>query len=133
MRLRLAAAMCWTLLILAMCWVPVGMLSIGGGGEHPKAFPNLDKVVHAGVFAVFGLLWLRAIPGNARFFVVLAAGLALAVVTEYGQSLPIIGRDGDVVDGVSDVVGVVLAYPLFLWFSRRARDARPVAAVATHG
>lgn len=133
MRLWLAAALFWTFLILVMCWIPMGFLFIGGGGEHPKAFRHLDKVVHAGVFVVFGLLWLRVIPGNARFFVVLAAGLTLAAATEYGQSLPIVGRDGDVVDGLSDMAGVVLAYPLFLLLSRRARDEKPVAAVVTSG
>lgn len=133
MRLWLAAALFWTLLIMAVCWVPIGMFPTGGGGEHPRAFPHLDKVVHAGIFAIFGLLWLRALPGKARFLVVAAAGLALAVVTEYGQSLPIVGRDGDVADGVCDVIGVVLAYPLFLLFFRRTRDERPLPSIATSG
>jgi VanZ family protein len=123
--------MCWTFLIMAICWLPIGMLTPGGGGEHPRAFPHLDKVVHAGVFTVFGVLWLLSIPGKSRFLVVLAAGAALAGATEYGQSLPIIGRDADVADGVADVVGVALAFPVFLVLLRRGCVERPVAAIAT--
>lgn len=129
MRLWLAAALFWTFLIMAVCWLPLPMFPMGTGGEHPRAFPHLDKVVHASIFAVFGLLWLGAIPGRHRFLVVMAAGMALAVITEFGQSLPIVGRDGDVSDGVCDVIGVFLAYPLALMLFRRVRDEQPVASV----
>lgn len=131
MRWWLAAALSWTLLILAVCWFPMEMFPSGIGEEHPEAFPHFDKVVHAGIFAVFGLLWLRALPGKARYLVVVAAGAALALVTEYGQSLPIIGRDGDVVDGLFDVLGVLSAYPLSMLLFRRQRDEEPVASIAT--
>ena len=131
MRLWLAAALFWTLIIMAVCWIPITVLQNGIGDEHPKAFPHFDKVVHAGIFAVFGLLWLRTVPGKARYLVVLAAGAVLAVITEYGQSLPIIGRDGDVADGVCDVLGVVLACPVFMLFFRRVRAERPEASMTS--
>lgn len=130
MRWWLAAAVFWTLLIMAVCWLPMPMFPMGTGGEHPKRFPHLDKVVHAGIFAVFGLLWLRVIPGKHRFLVVVAAGAALAAITEFGQNLPIIGRDGEVADGLFDVLGVFLAYPLAMLFFRRLRDEEPLSAVA---
>jgi VanZ family protein len=129
MRWWFAAAVFWTLLIMAVCWLPIPMFPTGIGGEHPKSFPHFDKVVHASIFAVFGLLWLRVIPGNRRFLVVMVAGAALAVITEYGQSLPIIGRDGDVADGLADVCGVFLAYPLSMLLFRRVREEPPVASM----
>jgi VanZ family protein len=127
MRMWLAAALFWTLVIMAVCWLPLPMFPIGTGGEHPKRFPHLDKVVHAGIFAVFGLLWLRVIPGKHRFLVVVAAGAALALITEYGQSLPIVGRDGELADGLADVLGVFLAYPLAALVFGRERSAKAVA------
>lgn len=126
------AAVFWTLLILAVCWLPLPMFPLGDGGEHPKRFPHLDKVFHAGIFAVFALLWLRASSARIRFVAVVLAGIALAAITEYGQSLPIVGRDGDVADGMSDVLGVLLACPLALHLSRRGGVEPPVAAAASN-
>lgn len=129
MRWWLTAAVFWTLLIMVVCWLPMPMFPIGTGGEHPKRFPHLDKAVHAGIFVVFGLLWLRVIPGPRRFLVVVAAGAALAAVTEFGQNLPIIGRDGELTDGLFDVLGVFLAYPLATFLFRRVRDEQPVVSI----
>jgi VanZ family protein len=133
MRSWLAAAVFWTLLIMALCWLPIPMLTWGGDvGEHTKRFPHLDKVIHVGIFAVFGVLWMRALSVDRRFLIVLAAGVALAVITEVGQNLPIVGRDGELADGVFDVLGVLLAYPLAL-FIFRAQPAEPPLATATGG
>ena len=82
MRWWLAAAVFWTLAIMAVCWLPLAMFTGGDGGEHPRLIPHFDKIVHAGIFAVFGILWLHVIPGKWRFPVVVLAGfLFLRVVT----------------------------------------------------
>jgi len=104
-----ALATIWTLLILALCWLPMPFFSMGGVGERAEHIPNIDKVIHAGIFAVFGLLWLRAIPGRKRYLIVLLAGLGLASITEIVQSLPLLDRQGDIVDGASDFAGVCVA------------------------
>jgi hypothetical protein len=130
MRWWLAAAVFWTLAIMAVCWLPLPMFPGGGGGEHPRLIPHFDKIVHASIFAVFGVLWLRVIPGKWRFPVVVLAGAALAAVTEAGQNLPIVGRDGEWADGLADIAGVLISYPLATFLSRRNAVEKPVV-VAT--
>jgi VanZ family protein len=130
MRWWLAAAVFWTLAIMAACWLPLPMFPGGSGGERASRIPHIDKVVHASIFAVFGVLWLRAISGRWRFLVVILAGAALAAVTELAQNLPIVGRDGELGDGLCDVVGVLISYPLAAFLFRRLEVEEPVA-VAT--
>jgi len=105
----IALATLWTLVILALCWLPMPMFSAGEVGSRAKRIPNIDKVIHAGIFAIFGLLWLRALPGRSRYVLVLLAGITLAAITEIVQSLPLLDRDGDIVDASSDFAGVCLA------------------------
>jgi uncharacterized membrane protein YccC len=71
-------------------------------------FPDLDKVVHWGLFCVFTLLWLRTSKSRHRYWAVALGGLALAVITEVGQNLPFIHRDGNVPDAIADFIGVLI-------------------------
>ena len=117
-RTWVALATIWTLMILALCWLPMPFFSMGGVGERAEGIPNIDKVIHAGIFAIFGLLWLQAISGKKRFGVVLLAGVALAACTEIVQSLPLLDREGDVVDAASDIAGVLAACAFVYVFLR---------------
>ena len=133
MRLRVLPAVLWTILILVMCWTPDVWIPVG---EGPESFVfkviHLDKIVHAGIFTVFSLLWLRALPnGKQRFLWVGLAGTALAAITEIVQNVPIIHREGEFVDSVADVVGLVLGFPLFLWVERMVRGWRTVRPATT--
>lgn len=103
-----ALATIWTLAILALCWLPMPMFTGSEVGQRAQRIANIDKFIHAGVFAVFGLLWLRAIP-RRRYVLILVAGLGLAAVTEIVQSLPLLNREGDVTDAAADFAGVCLA------------------------
>jgi hypothetical protein len=116
-RLRVSAAILWTALILILCWTPQTYLPV----EEAPGFLDLilpippDKLVHGGLFMVFTVLWLRASGGAFRFLPwILIGGIAMAVISELGQKLPIVNRDGEVVDAIADLVGLVLGYPIFL-------------------
>jgi hypothetical protein len=75
------------------------------------------------MFLVFAVLWLEATrgkPGRAAW--VAAAGIAFAVVTELGQTIPVLKRDGEIADGLADSAGVLVGLWLFTWIDRmRAR------------
>jgi len=119
MRIRLALAVVWTLVILVLCWTPADWLPVKETEGSVWDLPHKDKFVHAGMFFVFAVLWLAATrekPG--RFAWVAAAGIALAVVTELGQNLPFLRRDGEVADALADCVGVVVGLWLFPWIER---------------
>jgi hypothetical protein len=56
---RLAAAVIWTVLILVLCWLPAEIVHEVEGESPWLRIPNLDKVVHCGIFVVLSILWLR--------------------------------------------------------------------------
>lgn len=65
-----------------------------------------DKVQHMVAFAVLTLLGLAAYPRVGRL--ALAAGLAgFGALIEFAQALPIVSRDSDLMDWVTDVVAVL--------------------------
>jgi hypothetical protein len=109
---RAIIAVLWTLVILTLCWLPLNVVKEVEKDSSWFQIPNLDKVVHWGIFLLFTLLWLRVVSTRWRFLWVALAGLALAVVTEVVQMLPIIGRDGSIGDGVTDFIGVLLGLAL---------------------
>src|SRR5690606_11129615 len=81
------SAVLWALPVVALCASP--------GSEIPGLdIVGIDKVGHSGVFFVGAILWMQAWPrSTAR---VLAAGLAVAMLTEIYQGLmPFLGRFPD--------------------------------------
>lgn len=108
---RALLASAWTLVILALCWIPSHLLRVKESGPRPFLFAHIDKLVHFSLFAGFAFLWARV--GRPRAGLVLAAGVALAILTELGQELPIVGRDADVLDGLADAIGVAVGLLAF--------------------
>ena len=104
---RALLASCWTLVILALCWIPRTLLPVNERAARPFTIPNLDKLIHMGIFAVFAVLWMRVGDSPRRGRWVLVAGLALAILSELGQEIPVVNRDASVADGLADGLGVV--------------------------
>jgi VanZ family protein len=129
MPLKTYLAWSWTIVILVLCWIPRMYLSAGEKLPKPFFVPNFDKLVHMGIFAVFAVLWMLVGSSSRRAWWVVAAGVALAVITEIGQEIPIVNRDCNVADGVADSVGVIVglcAYGLV----RKFLEMRAVPAEA---
>lgn len=85
----------------------------------PSSLPFLDKVVHAGTFALIAVTGCKAgVP--LRALVVLIVGEA--VVSEIVQgTVTVLHRDGNWPDAVADLVGGALGIGGFmLWRARRA-------------
>jgi hypothetical protein len=124
--LRLVLALAWTALILALCLTPSQWLPRSESDGSPFRIPHLDKVLHATMFAGFGLLWSWAVASRKRWAGVLIAGALLAVGTEVLQGLPIVHRDGDFFDGLADLLGTVLGVGTILLggFLSRPDDRR---------
>ena len=120
MRIWILAAIGWTLLILVLCWTPRSIVAIAGG-EHSYRIPHADKIAHAGMFAGFAFLWLGASRGRSRTTLVVLAGLALAVITELGQTSSFVNRDAGWDDGLFDMIGVALGGTFYYWAVARRR------------
>ncbi len=90
----------------------------------------LDKVGHAGIYAVLGALLVRAFAKAERFPTWAAGGLAVFFATAFGFSdethqafVP--GRDCDVFDVLADFAGAAAAVVIFaLWRERKRRSPR---------
>jgi hypothetical protein len=104
---RSTVAVLWTLVVLVLCLIPGYWLN-----RVEKApwiwVPNLDKLVHWGLFVVHTILWLRVGSTRGRYVWVVLGGVALGIGTELGQKLPIVGRDGNRYDALSDICGVLV-------------------------
>ena len=105
---RARLAWSWTALILLACWTPKAYMGRVEAGPRPFFIPNLDKLVHLGIFFGFAYLWMGIGSSKDRAWWVLAAGLLLTVATELGQMIPFVNRDATVGDGLADMGGVVL-------------------------
>ncbi len=128
MRMMTCLAIGWTLLILVLCWTPPRHLPMREGGPSFFHMVGGDKLVHAGMFAVFAVLWRRATsPSSAPIIAV--SGLALAVITELGQATAIVGRDADFWDGIADVAGVGLGLVVAAWIGGRRQANASVEPV----
>ena len=97
-------------------------------GPRPFFIPNFDKLVHLGIFAVFAVLWMRAGPPIGKARRVFLFGLALAIISELGQELPIVSRDANLMDTVADMVGVGVGLLAYSWLARFATRPRLVTS-----
>ena len=129
MSLRSWLAWFWTCVILFLCWLPRMYLVDEQRTSKPFFVPNFDKLVHLGIFAIFAVLWMRASSSGRRAFWVLASGVALALITELGQELPIVNRDSSLADGLADSVGVLVGLGVF-FASRKLLERRVLPADA---
>lgn len=105
----LVLATAWTLLIL-------GALSLPGPDLPSDPALPLDKVVHFGLFAAFGGLWMWALQWNLRRstrWVLLAGGLYAILLEFYQGFLPALGRSPDPLDALAGILGLLIAIGLY--------------------
>ena len=121
MRLSLLWAILYAMLI-------IGLSSIPGKSLPDLGWFSLDKLIHMGEYAIFGLLVSRAIVfratarGQVFLFTFLIVG-AFGALDEFYQTL-IPGRDSSYGDWVADIVGVALGSSLYLLW-KFYRDQAP--------
>jgi VanZ family protein len=95
----------WALCILLTSSIP--------GDDLPEQeIPNLDKVVHFGIYAVFGFLLSR---GTASFRLALGLATLFALADELYQNLTPY-RSPDPWDCVADVAGACAGILFYRWF-----------------
>ncbi|PRY42402.1 VanZ family protein [Umezawaea tangerina] len=93
----------------------------------PSSPPGTDKVVHCLLFALLAVTGLRAAAGWPRPRWVLLALVGYAGLSEVLQALITpLHRSGDVLDALTDVVGIALGWGVGALVARRlsARASR---------
>jgi len=120
----------WTLGIVVACSLPPASFS----GVQPGL--GVDKVVHFGLFAGFGALWMRALcpPGGSareknrrRVVGLLVVGGVFAVGAELYQHVLPIRRMADPYDAIANGGGLlagILVYEGRRWAGRLGASAR---------
>ena len=97
--------------LLAVFWTVVIMIGLGipVSGIGDLGIEGIDKVIHFGLFGVFGFLWMTALdrPIGRRTDIVFSIGLCFALGTEILQATLPVERSGDPADVVADALGLV--------------------------
>ena len=108
-----AAAIVWSLIIVALCSLP--------GENLPNVdIISIDKLAHFGIFAIYSWLWM--LSSSASFEQaskrVIIPGLAFAGLTEIYQGLIPFGRDPEVLDVIANAAGLLAG----VWAFRVGRE-----------
>ena len=103
-------SLAWWVIILLLCWLPKSTI------QEPSwfHFPNADKVVHFTLFFVWAFCLQadankKKVTKNKILILVLSLGIFTAVLTEVLQPV-VSNRTKDVVDGLVDVLGIVVGW-----------------------
>jgi VanZ family protein len=110
---RVTAAVLWTVVILALCWMPRQVVHKVEQQSSWFEIHHFDKAVHCGIFVILSVLWARVWPAWQRYAWVSLIALALAAISELGQLIPAVGRDANFADGATDMLGCVIGLAIF--------------------
>ena len=127
---RTLPAWLWTAFLLVLCLLPRHLTPERSSAAMAGTVPHLDKLVHFGLFAVFGLLWTRALAPSPRRRAVLVIGALLAAGTELAQGLVVVDRDPNLLDALADLAGLaggVAGYEFFLRWGHGTSRSSPEA------
>lgn len=119
-------ALLWTAAILGAFSLPASTLS------PARSLLDFDKLIHAALFGIFGVLWMRVLcpPGTETVWATLrrrggqlfGAGVLFAGGTEVYQHVMPIRRMGDPYDALADGTGLLAGIFLYgVLLHRRAR------------
>ena len=117
----LAAAVLWTVLLLASLLTPGDSIDALDDGLSLPLPEGADKVVHAGLFSFetfFLLRWLRSLPCVRPLLMAILVATGLAVLTEVLQ-LWVPQRTGSLADLVADQLGIAACAGWALWAASR--------------
>ncbi len=105
---RLATAVIWSGLILVLCWTPYQYIREIENKSPWFQIPDLDKAIHAGLFVILAILWLRFALPRRPIWALLLGCFVLGALSEIVQMLPILNRTAELYDLATDCVGVVV-------------------------
>lgn len=114
---HLRLVLLWAALIFVLCLTPGQAIPSWDWAD----LLNVDKLVHAALFAVLFILLERGLrriragegrPANV-VFTAIATSVAYGGLVELMQQLPTLGRRGDVNDLIANSVGVILGWGYF--------------------
>lgn len=112
--IRFTPGIAWFIIVMVLLFAP--------GNEFPstKWFGDiqLDKVVHAGVFGLMGLLFMLPIgiadietSKKLAYFIRIAIAVSVwGLASEFIQKYWAVGRNFDLIDWLADSIGAAIAF-----------------------
>lgn len=112
-------ALLWALLILVLCLMPGAALP----AWHWADLLSVDKLVHAGLFAVLGVLLFVGISRHygarvlrsSTVLAIVLVGIGYGGALEIMQMLSALGRRGDWNDFIANSAGLGIAWGWYWW------------------
>ncbi|WP_317166326.1 MULTISPECIES: VanZ family protein [Chryseobacterium] len=101
--------------ILPIYWAFLTYMLLRPGVENREyffMFDGIDKVLHLGIFAMLGFLFIAAFP-RIRFSYYFQIILIYAFLTEILQEEMNLGRSMETLDIVADTIGCLLGYYIY--------------------
>ena len=118
-------AITYTIFVYVICLVKI---------EKPKSIsvPNLDKLVHLGIYFVFTIVWFAYFKG-LKFMTPMLKGVLKAVLLAFvvGVSIEFLqqgftkARSGDIKDVFANCLGILLAV-VFLYRIKKYKELKTV-------
>ncbi len=126
--LNRVAPFAWALALFIQSSIPGDNLEF-----IPKLFPDMDKMIHAAIYAVFGWLivaafpknWVRRVPWRTLALCVLIGSL-YGASDEWHQSF-VTGRSSSIIDWVYDTFGTAVGCGLWLKIFRKRFSSEKVS------
>lgn len=112
---RIKIFLLWAAIIFVLTALP------GNYFPQPTPFIKLfspDKIIHLILFTPFSFLflqtpWVKKIKNTKSYFYALILGIVYASCTELLQFFVFVGRNGNYLDAIADIIGVIVGVLLF--------------------
>ncbi len=111
----------WAGFVFVLLGIPGSFFSRFSGNA---SFPHMDKIVHAGIFAVLMFFSMvssakhyHAKPFSKYTLIAFIIALLLAVATELFQKYYTTTRSGDIQDIFADIAGCMLGFFMFYLYN----------------
>lgn len=98
--------------LLILYWLFLTYMLLSPPKDLPQQLPlfeGTDKVVHVAIFALLSFLYKATFPQQA-FWLCFILLLLYGIATELAQEYMHMGRSGDPLDLLADVMGISLGY-----------------------
>ncbi|HEX3422704.1 MAG TPA: hypothetical protein VHS33_04795 [Sphingomicrobium sp.] len=109
-------------LVRALFWAAALFALVMALLPHPPQIPGnpSDKVQHVAAFATLGLLGFYAYPRLSALWLIAALSLFGAFI-EIAQAIPMLHRDSDPVDWITDTIACLVIVLALRWWESHKR------------
>ena len=97
-------------------WIAIVISFLAAINPQPPQLPGApnDKVQHIAAFLLLGALAFFAFPGAKRWTLLIGLS-AFGALIEFTQLIPVLHRDGDIIDWMADTAATAIVLTILHW------------------